>query len=463
LEPHTSIYDFSGMNNEQITEFSTNGFLSPSQGISPSLNPSYLEPFSGLSKQPLVNPLAASQWPLAATNPLQLEISFLAVAKSQNADFFVDVNNNSAKSFLANPAAETWKLDSIEIDEPPIDAIYLDRKKDSTPFLMRGQTLAVANIQMAAAASVSDQLAPVISAGLVSDTGTSNTDRLTNNAAITGTVADSSTITLFQASLDGGAFVNILPQLSKGKFSITAAQLATIKGSAVQDGAHSLQLKAQDQYGNISGIYTLSFTLDTTVAAPANLALNAASDSGSSNGDRITNITRPTINGIGEAGGVVSLFDGTLLVGQGTVGTDGKWQIMTSTLLEGQHQLTARIVDGAGNTSGVFTALTIKVDTTVPQIQLSPLLNVQNGTKLIGKVSDAGSGVAALTYRWDNQSPIAVTFNSLGDFNQGFDLTGIDSGQHTLTLVGTDVAGNSITQTLTVQVQKPVSNSKFRF
>jgi Bacterial Ig-like domain/Putative Ig domain/Cadherin domain len=444
------------MNNEQITGFSTNSFFSPSQELSLNLNPSYLEPFGSLLKQPLVNPLAASQWPLAATNSLQLEISFLAGAKSQNAEFLTNVNNNSTKNFLVNPAAETWKLDSIERDEPPIDAIYLDRKKDSTPFLMRGQMLAVANTQMAAAASAPDQLAPVIIAGLVSDTGMSSTDRLTNNAAITGTVADSSTITLFQASLDGGAFVNILPQLSKGKFSITAAQLASIKGSAVQDGAHSLQLKAQDQYGNISGIYTLSFTLDTTVTAPGNLTLNGASDSGSSNGDRITNITRPIINGIGEAGGVVSLFDGTLLVGQGTVGTDGKWQVTTSILCEGQHQLTAKIVDVAGNTSAACTALMIKVDTTVPQIQLSPLSNIQNGTKLVGKVSDVGSGVAALSYRWDNQSPIAVTFNSLGDFNQGFDLTGIDSGQHTLTLVGTDVVGNSITQTLTVQVQKPV-------
>jgi hypothetical protein len=80
------------MNNEQITGFSTNSFFSPSQELSPNLNPSYLEPFGSLLKQPLVNPLAASQWPLPATNSLQLEISFLAGAKSQNAEFLTKVN-----------------------------------------------------------------------------------------------------------------------------------------------------------------------------------------------------------------------------------------------------------------------------------------------------------------------------------------------------------------------------------
>jgi hypothetical protein len=221
-----------------------------------------------------------------------------------------------------------------------------------------------------------DKAAPVISAKLAIDSGSSSTDGITNNSAITGTVTDDNVVATLQASFDGTNFVDILPQRSaNGSISISAAQLATIKGSALTDGVYNLRIKAQDQYGNTSPVFSVGFTLDTTAATPGQLSLTATSDSGSSNSDKITNVKTPKITGTGEAGSVLTLLDGTQQVGQTTVGTDGNWQITTAAnLTDGQHQLTAKFTDIAGNTSSTSPALALTIDSLVPAIYLGSVL-----------------------------------------------------------------------------------------
>jgi hypothetical protein len=301
-----------------------------------------------------------------------------------------------------------------------------------------------------------DRTAPVINARLAIDSGTSSTDGITNSATINGTVTDDSNITLLQASLNGNTFVNIT-RSANGSINLSASQLAALKGSVLTDGVYNLRIKAQDQYGNSSAIYSVTFTLDTTVATPAKPILSTNSDSGSSNSDQITNVKNPKISGTAEAGNTLRLFDGNNLIGQTTVGADGLWQITAApNLTESQHQLTAKQTDLAGNTSNASSALKITIDSLAPQLQLSHVLNiVKNGTKLTGVVNGTGSGVAKLTYQWDSNAAIGVAVDNEGEFEQSLDLTGITSGSHSLTIISTDIAGNTSTKTMSVQVQLP--------
>jgi Bacterial Ig-like domain len=170
-----------------------------------------------------------------------------------------------------------------------------------------------------------DKAAPVISAKLAIDSGSNTTDGITNNAAITGTITDDNTIAILQASFDGINFVNVTPG-ANGSINLSAAQLVTIKGSALTDGAYNLRFKAQDQFSNISLLYSVSFTLDTSAATPGQLTLAAISDSGISATDGITKVKNPQITGTGEAGSTISLFDGSQQIGQATVGTNG-WSL----------------------------------------------------------------------------------------------------------------------------------------
>jgi hypothetical protein len=107
--------------------------------------------------------------------------------------------------------------------------------------------------------------------------------------------------------------------------------------------------------------------VDTTPpAAPGTPDLLAASDSGASNTDNITDITTPVITGTGEVGATVTLLDGGTAIGSGAVGADGAWSITTSILGEGAHTITATQTDAAGNTSAPPAALSVTIDTTLP-------------------------------------------------------------------------------------------------
>ena len=107
--------------------------------------------------------------------------------------------------------------------------------------------------------------------------------------------------------------------------------------------------------------------IDTTPpAAPGTPDLLAASDSGASNTDNITDITTPVITGAGEVGATVTLLDGRTVIGSGAVGAEGTYSITTSILGEGAHTITATQTDAAGNTSAASAALSMTIDTTLP-------------------------------------------------------------------------------------------------
>ncbi len=204
-----------------------------------------------------------------------------------------------------------------------------------------------------------DKQAPVITANLAIDTGTSNTDKITFNPTIGGTIADASNVTGFKASFDGINYVNILTQKqADGTFTLAKSQLETIAGRTLVDGNYTLHLIATDEFGNASPNYDLAFTLDTTIAVPANLKLATASDTGASNSDGITKINTPTITGTGDVGATIKVTEGTVIVGQTTVANDGTWQIATNPLTNGTHSLIATATDLAGNISTASAPLT---------------------------------------------------------------------------------------------------------
>ncbi len=107
---------------------------------------------------------------------------------------------------------------------------------------------------------VASASAPSISAALSDDTapgGTTNTDRITSDPSISGTVSGTSPIVEFEAGFDNtpsNAFVSILTDLqANGSFALDIAEIARINGGfALFDGAHTLHLMAGDQAGNVS-------------------------------------------------------------------------------------------------------------------------------------------------------------------------------------------------------------------
>jgi hypothetical protein len=400
-------------------------------------------------------------------------------------------------------------------------------------------------------ATLVDTIPPVITVKLTNDTGSSATDRLTNDIAISGTVTDASAVSSFTGGFDSTvatSFVNLLPYLqANGSFSLTNQQVRTLFGN-LADGAHTLHLTAKDQLGNQSPIVDLALTIDTSSAAPTavtlttdsgisaidgitnvntpvitgkaeagatvqllngtnvigsgtadasgnwqitsslltdgtyslsakatdqagnvsvasaplNLMIDTSSaaptavtlttDSGISASDGITNVNKPIFTGKAEAGASVQLLNGTTVLGTGTVDTSGNWQITSSLLTDGTYSLSAKATDKAGNISGASAPIGLTVDTQTPQLTFSSPVNLavlKNDGKLVGTLADAN--FYSLSYRWDNNLAIALSLTA-GSFNQALDFTGISNGAHTLTIVGTDKAGNISTSNFSVTV-----------
>jgi len=222
------------------------------------------------------------------------------------------------------------------------------------------------------------------------DSGISNTDNITNvtNPTFTGMAEIGDTVTLYDGARLIGTGV-----ATAGTWTMTAATLAA--------GTHAITTKVADVTGKVSASSgALSITIDTMAPAiPSAPDLIAASDTGVSSTDNITDVANPTFTGTAEAGSTVTVFDGTTVIGTG-VATGGAWTITAATLAVGTHVITAKATDPAGNTSGASNPPTI-----VTLLAAIPAVTTGTGadTLVLNLSEDAYLGDAQFTVSVDGK------------------------------------------------------------
>lgn len=268
------------------------------------------------------------------------------------------------------------------------------------------------------------------------------------------------TLPLLQGTATAGASVTIYQN---------GASIATVTADAVS-GAWSYQLPtaltngitynftvSQTVDGTPSGLSpNYAITIDTTppqVPTITSIIDDIAPGTGSLDKGQITNDSRPTFNGTGEAGATITLYDNGIAYATTTVNSNGFWSFTpTAPLGEGDHIFTARATDAAGNQGDPSGDFQIIVDTLVPnapsivtvtdnvgttQILTSGQLTNDNTPTLAG-VTEADSIV---TIR-DNGAVIGTT---ISDENGNWSFTpapALGEGSHSLTATVTDGAGN---------------------
>lgn len=170
--------------------------------------------------------------------------------------------------------------------------------------------------------------------------------------------------------------------------------------STLSEAVHTIKATATDVAANSKAATDLSLTVDRSAAAPTDLDLDAASDSGSSSTDNITKTdTGLKLSGKTEAGSSVEVYDGTPKLGDATVGSDGtSWSFTSGALSEGNHSIMAYATDVAGNTSAASSALSVTIDKTAPLVTPG---NFDGGTTWYSSkkesftASDSGSGLVS--------------------------------------------------------------------
>ncbi|MBU3704054.1 MAG: hypothetical protein FGM42_06735, partial [Ilumatobacteraceae bacterium] len=243
----------------------------------------------------------------------------------------------------------------------------------SVPAALQG-TSGPSGITTSSAATI-DNVAPavptVVDLATASDTGTSTTDNVTNDntptmsATLAGGVAgDVVTITAAKA---GSAPVSC-------SYTLTGQSSCTL--GALADGVWSMTATAADSLGNTSAVSApLSVTIDTSTTA-GTPDLVAASDTGSSSTDNVTNDTTPAISAVGAVDGDTVTVNASRTGGGSATCTYVKSPSVTSCdlgpLAAGDWAVTTSATDPAGNTAGPVGGLTFTLDTTAPSAPSAP-------------------------------------------------------------------------------------------
>ncbi|MGZ6825542.1 MAG: Ig-like domain-containing protein [Mycobacteriales bacterium] len=211
--------------------------------------------------------------------------------------------------------------------------------------------------------------------------------------------------------------------------------------------------------GNSWSGTAVSFSGSPTTAAgvPAQLSaptLAAASDSGLSSSDRVTNSTTPTVSGTGAvAGATVKVYlDSTKgqVMASTTAAADGTWSVTSAALADGVHSFTATQTT-SGGTSPASAALSITIDTVAPAAPvITSAAMGTTGSKpatIAGTAAEAGGLVTVkVTSAGDTTGATATaTPGSTSPYNWSTTVANnalTKNSTQTATATQTDLAGN---------------------
>ncbi len=307
---------------------------------------------------------------------------------------------------------------------------------------------------------------PVLTAA--SDSGTSHTDDITDVTAPTFTVALGSTVVAgdtVQLLLGGSALAHpVTHTITAADITAGSVSLTVTAGDLGADGSKQISAQFSDAFGNSSTTAALTITLDTTAPTGGTPALTAASDSGTSHTDGITDVTAPTftvaLNPTVAAGDTVQLLLGGVALAHPVTHTITAADIAAGSVsltvtagdlgADGSKSITAQFSDVAGNTS-TTSAPSFTLDTTAPVVAITSGGGAtdQAAQTITGTVDTADAGTIVTLF--DNGSATALgtaTVGSDGTWSTGVTLSG--NGSHSIVAKDTDAAGNTGTSSAVV-------------
>ncbi len=231
----------------------------------------------------------------------------------------------------------------------------------------------------------------------------------TDTVTVTWTVSDAEATV--EVSLDGGAW--------------EPASGGSAAFSGLADGPHTVAVRATDIGGN-EGEDSVTFTVDTTaptvsITEPADDALLASSSLDVEWTATGADATEYSVDG------------GTWQAVSGTT-------VTVSSLSDGEHTISVRVADLAGNTA--VDSVTVTVDTAAPTVDITApaaaaVLTEADVTVEFSADDGAGSGVSAMEVSLDGGAWVAADSATAHAF------AGLAEGDHTVAVRATDAAGNT--------------------
>ncbi|RFC63913.1 MULTISPECIES: Ig-like domain-containing protein [Mesorhizobium] len=226
--------------------------------------------------------------------------------------------------------------------------------------------------------------------------------------------------------------------------------------TGLRDGQHGLSLVQRDTSGNGSAGTGFVVVVDSTApGTPVLVHVVDAVDAvtGEIQPGGATDDTRPVLSGTGEAGAIVELREGNVVLGSTIVGNDGAWSVRPSNgLSEGSHNLVVVLIDAAGNKSPAA-GFVVVVDTIAPEapviVQVTDTVDAVTGAVQSGGVINdtrplfAGTGEAGATVELRQGNVVLATAVVGMDGRWSVSPTAaLSAGTHAFTVVQSDTTGH---------------------
>ncbi|WP_079792847.1 Ig-like domain-containing protein [Salmonella enterica] len=300
---------------------------------------------------------------------------------------------------------------------------------------------------------VIDTTAEIESVTLVTDSGDSHVDNITQVNKPQFSIVTADDITHVRVKIDNAANWIELTKGGDGRWIFNVA-------SSLPDGQHSLLVDVRDIAGNVAQ-ETLQFTIDTTLREPT-IVLDPTHDTGDDTNDNLTRINKPMFiigNVDNDVSHIVVHIDGRDYTIENTGGN------LTFTpeqsLSDGQHTISVTVTDIAGNTK-TSAELQVEIDT---QVRIdSVTLTTDSGVNDHDNVTNVNrpsfeivtpDDVTSILVSFDgvNWTPISKNAAGQWEFTAG---SALSDGHYTLHVQVTDRAGNKANSTLDFTVDTQV-------
>lgn len=346
--------------------------------------------------------------------------------------FMLDGSNLGAEDIVF-PYSTTWNTTTATNASHVLTAIARDAAGNTTTT----STLTV----------VVDNAAPTVAIS----TPTNSANLPAGSITITASASDNTTVAGVQFMLDASG-------QSEGEFIgsevTTAPYTVTWDATLASNGSHTLTAIARDPVGNTTTSAPIIVTINNSVPV---VSITAPTAGAAVHGS--VSITANASDDVAVAG-VQFKLDGTNFGNEDTTSPyDVSWDTTFST--SGNHTLTAVARDNSGNTK-TSTPVTVTVDNTSPTVTVTaPLANAYLRGTTVALTATAADNISVAGVQFavdgtnvgaeDTGTPFAVTWDS----------TSVGNGNHTVTAIAHDTAGNTTTSSgvsVTVDNAAPVTN-----
>ncbi|MDZ7813043.1 MAG: Ig-like domain-containing protein [Ideonella sp.] len=307
-----------------------------------------------------------------------------------------------------------------------------------------GNETAVSTRSYRITVDTSTPVAPTLTPDMLAtaDSGSSNSDNITSNTRPGFVVGDP----------QPGGRIDLLVDGVVVAATYNASTKTLTPSVALSEGAHTIAIVNVSAAGAQSAASpALTIDIDAVKETPALIDLAEASDSGGSNTDNITNLTRPIFNvgPLPKAGDVFNLYVNGSRVAA-TYDAAAGTLTPVNALRAATHSVTYTLTNAAGVESARSPALSLVIDTTAPTAPIAPDLQASSdsgssSTDNITAINVPGFalGTIAATDQpslWINGVEVAATFDRAT--RTITPVSALPDGVHQVTVRVSDAAGN---------------------